>query len=445
MLTPESVKVQSLGECRIPSPMGLSTVLGDGVVNYVPDDARMPAKVELSSDVPGQAGVCFEKAGPRRNIYFDPIETSAAIVTCGGLCPGLNNVIRSLVLELHYHYGVKNILGIRFGYTGLDPDSLREPISLTPEFVEDIHKDGGTVLGSSRGPVALDRAVNFLRRRGVNILFCIGGDGTQRGARCLSQEAERQAYPLAVIGIPKTIDNDIEYVQQTFGYYTAIDKAREVIDCAHNEARGALGGIAVVKLMGRDAGFIAAGAAVASQDVNFTLVPELHFDLDGPGGLLDLLEKRITERGHAVVVVAEGAGQYLLSGDKDNRDASGNVLLGDIGVFLTARIKAYFKDREVRSTVKYIDPSYIIRSVPANCEDALLCDQMARNAAHAGMAGRTGMLIGYWYDVFIHVPILLATSQKKQMSPESDLWRSVLATTGQPVRIGASTGNFIEK
>ena len=445
MLTPESVKVQSLGECRIPSPMGLSTVLGDGVVNYVPDDARMPAKVELSSDVPGQAGVCFEKAGPRRNIYFDPIETSAAIVTCGGLCPGLNNVIRSLVLELHYHYGVKNILGIRFGYTGLDPDSLREPISLTPEFVEDIHKDGGTVLGSSRGPVALDRAVNFLRRRGVNILFCIGGDGTQRGARCLSQEAERQAYPLAVIGIPKTIDNDIEYVQQTFGYYTAIDKAREVIDCAHNEARGALGGIAVVKLMGRDAGFIAAGATVASQDVNFTLVPELHFDLDGPGGLLDLLEKRITERGHAVVVVAEGAGQYLLSGDKDNRDASGNVLLGDIGVFLTARIKAYFKDREVRSTVKYIDPSYIIRSVPANCEDALLCDQMARNAAHAGMAGRTGMLIGYWYDVFIHVPILLATSQKKQMSPESDLWRSVLATTGQPVRIGASTGNFIEK
>ena len=445
MLTPESVKVQSLGECRIPSPMGLSTVLGDGVVNYVPDDARMPAKVELSSDVPGQAGVCFEKAGPRRNIYFDPIETSAAIVTCGGLCPGLNNVIRSLVLELHYHYGVKNILGIRFGYTGLDPDSLREPISLTPEFVEDIHKDGGTVLGSSRGPVALDRAVNFLRRRGVNILFCIGGDGTQRGARCLSQEAERQAYPLAVIGIPKTIDNDIEYVQQTFGYYTAIDKAREVIDCAHNEARGALGGIAVVKLMGRDAGFIAAGAAVASQDVNFTLVPELHFDLDGPGGLLDLLEKRITERGHAVVVVAEGAGQYLLPGDKDNRDASGNVLLGDIGVFLTARIKAYFKDREVRSTVKYIDPSYIIRSVPANCEDALLCDQMARNAAHAGMAGRTGMLIGYWYDVFIHVPILLATSQKKQMSPESDLWRSVLATTGQPVRIGASTGNFIEK
>ena len=447
MLTPENIKVKSLGECRIESPMGLSTVLGDGIVNYVPDDARMPAVVELSSSVPGREGVCFEKAGPRQHIYFDPPRTSAAIVTCGGLCPGLNNVIRSLVLQLHYHYGVKNILGIRFGYTGLDPEPGGEPINLTPEFVEDIHKDGGTVLGSSRGPVEFDRAVNFLRQRGVNILFCIGGDGTQRGAQCLSEEARRQGYPLAVIGIPKTIDNDIKYVQQTFGYYTAIDKAREVVDCAHNEARGALGGIALVKLMGRNAGFIAAGATVASQDVNFTLVPELHFEVDGPGGLLDLLEKRIAQRKHAVIVVAEGAGQDLLptGGEKKLRDASGNVLLADVGVYLADRIEAYFKDRKVRSTVKYIDPSYIIRSVPANCEDAVLCDQMARNAVHAAMAGRTEMLIGYWYDVFIHLPISLATSQKKRMSPESDLWRSVLATTGQPVRIGAATGNSVKK
>jgi 6-phosphofructokinase 1 len=320
----------------------------------------------------------------------------------------------------------------------LDPDSGLEPISLTPEFVEDIHKDGGTVLGSSRGPVDLDKAVGFLKDKGVNILFCIGGDGTQRGAQALSEEARRQGCPLSVIGIPKTIDNDIQYVSQTFGYYTAIDQARAVIDCAHNEARSARGGIAVVKLMGRDAGFIAAGATVASQDVNLTLVPELDFELEGPGGLFDLLEKRITGRGHAVLVVAEGAGQHLLPKDESNRDASGNVLLSDIGVFLVDKIKAYFKDREVSATVKYIDPSYILRSIPANCEDALLCDQMARNAAHAGMAGKTEMLIGYRYDVFIHVPIPLVTSQKKHMSPESDLWRGVLSATGQPVHIGRS-------
>jgi len=438
VLSHDNVKVKSLGECRIPSPVGLSTVFGDGIVNYVPDDALMPAAVELSSNVPGQEGVFFEKAGPREKIFFDPADTSAAIVTCGGLCPGLNNVIRSLVMQLHYHYGVKDILGIRFGYGGLDPESGLEPIRLTPEFVEDIHKDGGTVLGSSRGPVALDRAVNFLRDSGVDILFCIGGDGTQRGAQALSEEAQRQGYPLAVIGIPKTIDNDIRYVSRTFGYYTAIDKAREVIDCAHNEARSALGGIAVVKLMGRDAGFIAAGASVASQDVNIALVPELEFDLDGPGGLLDLLETRIATRGHAVVVVAEGAGQHLLPRDEDNRDPSGNIVLSDIGIFLAGRIKEYFKNRKYVATVKYIDPSYILRSIPANCEDALLCDQMARNAAHAGMTGRTEMLIGYRYDVFIHVPIPLVTSEKKQMSPESELWRSVLAATGQPVSLALS-------
>ncbi|MBT3201866.1 MAG: ATP-dependent 6-phosphofructokinase [Phycisphaerales bacterium] len=439
MLSPETVKVKSLGECLIPSPVGLSTVFGDGVVNYVPDDAQMPVTVENTSEIADQGGAYFEKAGPREKIYFDPANTSAAIVTCGGLCPGLNNVIRSLVLELHHHYKVKNILGVRYGYRGLDPNMGFEPIDLTPEFVEDIHKDGGTVLGSSRGPVDLDNAVGFLRDKGVNVLFCIGGDGTQRGAQALSEKARSLGYPISVIGIPKTIDNDIKYVNQTFGYYTAIDQARDVIDCAHNEARSAIGGIAVVKLMGRDAGFIAAGATVASQDVNMTLVPEQGFKLDGPGGLFELLEKRIIERDHAVVVVAEGAGRNLLPKGEETLDASGNVLFDDIGVFLAGKIKSHFKDRDVSVTVKYIDPSYTIRSVAANCEDALLCDQMARNAAHAGMAGRTEMLIGFRYDVFIHVPIPLVTSRKKCMSPESDLWRSVLSTTGQPIRIGAAT------
>jgi len=396
----------------------------------------MPVTVELSPGAQGAGGLSFEKAGPRRLIYFDPPRASAAIVTCGGLCPGLNNVIRSLFSQLYYHYGVTNILGIRHGYMGLDPASSFEPIQLTPEFVEDIHKEGGTALGSSRGPVEFATAVNFLRDRGVNMLFCIGGDGTQRGVQALSDEAGRQGYPLAVVGIPKTIDNDIKYVQQTFGYFTAIDKAREVINCAHTEAKGAPNGIAVVKLMGRNAGFIAAGATVASQDVNFTLVPELDFDLDGPMGLLALLENRIIDRGHAVIVVAEGAGQHLMPRGEVRRDASGNVLPQDVGPFLVARIKAHFADRDVRAAVKYIDPSYIIRSIPANCEDSLLCDQLARNAVHAGMAGKTAVLIGFWYDVFIHVPIPLVTSRKKQMSPESDLWRSVLAATGQPVYIG---------
>jgi len=436
MLTPEEVIVETLGERRIPSPLQLSTVVGDGVVNFVPDEARMPACVEVMPTPDEQAPVFFEKAGPRQMLYFDPAKTRAAVVTCGGLCPGLNNVIRSLFHELYHRYGVKDVLGIRYGYMGLDPANDCLPMELTPKIVQNIHKEGGTMLGSSRGPMNCTNAIRFLRGRRINLLFCIGGDGTQRGSHALAEEARRQGCQMAVVGIPKTIDNDIMYVQRTFGYHTAVDKACEVVDCAHTEARGAMNGIAVVKLMGRDAGFIAAGAAAASQDVNFALVPEVPFELEGEGGLMHLLRERVTTRGHAVVVVAEGAGQHLIQKTEIRRDASGNILHEDIGPFLASAIKSYFKNADIPTSVKYIDPSYIIRSVPANCEDALLCDQLARNAVHAGMAGKTDVLIGYWYDVPIHVPIMLAVSEKKQMSPESELWRATLAATGQPVTIG---------
>ena len=436
VLTPDSVKVENLGPRLVASPLELSTVVGDGVVNFVPDEARMPACVEVTSGRRDRHEVLFEKAGPRGMIHFDPAKTRAAIVTCGGLCPGLNNVIRSIFLELYHRYGVKHVLGIRYGYMGLDPANDNLPVELTPEIVEDIHKEGGTILGSSRGPLNHVNAVRFLAGRQVNVLFCIGGDGTQRGAHALADEANRQGHPLAVVGIPKTIDNDIKYVQRTFGYHTAVSKACQVVDCAHTEAKGAPNGISVVKLMGRDAGFIAAGAAAASQDVNFALVPEVPFELEGDRGLLNLLRQRVLARNHAVIVVAESAGQHLMKKGETRRDASGNILHEDIGPFLAAAVKNYFKRQDIRATVKYIDPSYIIRSVPANCEDSLLCDQLARNAVHAGMAGKTDVLMGYWYDVLIHVPIMLAVSEKKQMDPESELWRAALAATGQPVRIG---------
>ncbi len=435
MPTSDAVRIHTLGERTIRSPLKLSKVYGDGLVNFVPDDARMPIEVEVNTGRPRSSEAMFEKAGPREWIYFDPTDTTAAIVTCGGLCPGLNNVIRSLVLELHHHYRVPRILGIRYGYMGLDPANGLAPCELTTDFVDDIHMDGGTVLGSSRGPVEMDTAVGFLRDRGVNILFCIGGDGTQRGALALANHALASGYRLAVVGIPKTIDNDIRYVWRTFGYYTALEEARKIVACAHVEAKGAPRGIALVKLMGRDAGFIAAGTAVASQDANFVLVPEVPFVLEGPGGFLDCLAQRMVRRDHAVIVVAEGAGQDQIPAAEQRRDASGNLLHQDIGPFLARRIKDFFKQRGTPVNLKYIDPSYIIRSIPADCEDALLCDQLARHAVHAAMAGKTGMLIGQWYNVFTHVPIALAVAEKKYMSTEGELWRAALAATGQPAHM----------
>jgi 6-phosphofructokinase 1 len=411
------METPTLGEARIASRL----------THTVSDDLRIPERIEVGAE----PGLQFEHAGPRAKLFFDPKETRAGIVTCGGLCPGLNNVIRSLFLELHYGYGVAEVLGFRGGYSGLDPDSGVEPVKITPEFVEGIHREGGTILSSSRGPVDVCRAVDNLIGRGVNVLFTVGGDGTQRGANDLYQEARRRGRPLSVVGVPKTIDNDVAFVSRTFGFFSAVEEAARVLDCAHTEARSVPGGIGVVKLMGRHAGFITAGAVVASQDVNFALIPEVPFKLES---FLAALKERMTTKSHAVIAVAEGAGQELLGGETAERDASGNVKLRDIGPFLCERIRSYFKAEEIPVVLRYFDPSYQVRSRPANSEDALLCDLYARHAVHAAMAGKTGVVIGFLHQRFIHVPIEVLCARTKRLDPASGWWRSVLATTGQPER-----------
>jgi len=413
-----------LGKPRFPSP----------IRRTVSDELRVPEVIVRDPKSPASHELLFELAGPRARIFFDPKRTRAGIVTCGGLCPGMNDVIRSLFLELHHAYGVKEVLGFRGGYQGLDPARAAEPIWLTKEFLDGIHKEGGTVLGTSRGPVDISRAVDNLIRRRIDILFTIGGDGTQRGGHDLFQEAKRRGHALAVVGIPKTVDNDVAFVTRTFGYLTAVQEAARVIDRAHTEARSVHNGIALVKLMGRHAGFIAAGATVASQDVNFTLVPEVPFKLAGKRGFLAALRQRIVKRAHAVVVVAEGAGQDLLETGPAARDASGNVKLKDIGLLLRDRIEAHFKSEKIPVVIRYFDPNYFIRSSPANAEDSILCDLFARQAVHAAMAGKTGLVIGYLHDKFIHVPIELLTSRTKYMDPDGFAWSAVLAATGQPER-----------
>jgi 6-phosphofructokinase 1 len=434
MLTVDQLKVASLGPAEFRSPLRLSSTSGDDLSDFTPETARLLLHADFAAEAEIRPELSFEKAGPRQDIYFDPPKTAAAIVTCGGLCPGLNNVIRSVFLQLHHNYGVKNILGIRYGYCGLSPARPVPPVRLTEEYVESIHKLGGTVLGTSRGPEEPRVIVDFLESNGVNLLFPVGGDGTQRGAHAIAMEAQRRGLPLSVVGIPKTIDNDLPYVWESFGYKTALDKAREVLDCAHAEAKGVHNGLSLVKLMGRYSGSIAAGATLASQEVNFTLVPEVPFRLEGEGGFLAVLKRRILARRHAVVVAAEGAGQDLMPQGPAEKDASGNLKLGDIGPFLRDKILHYFAAEGVPVNVRYFDPSYIIRSVPANTEDSLLCDRLARNAVHAAMAGKTDVLVGLWYNTFIHVPIPLAIAEKKRLHPESEVWRSVLSSTGQPAR-----------
>ena len=326
----ETIAISNLGPRVHRSPLRLDS-LGSIESTFIHDG--MYYRDPLRDDGPR-----FERSGPREHLFFDPAKTKVAVVTCGGLCPGLNNVIRSLYLQLHYHYGVPAVMGIRYGYSGFAPEATAPPLWLNAEMVNSIHQMGGTLLGTSRGPISADMVVDFLEQRGVSVLFTVGGDGTQRGAHAFATEIERRKLPIAVIGIPKTIDDDVQYVNRSFGYFTAIQKAKEVINSAHVEAHCVNNGISIVKLMGRDSGFIAAGATLASQEVNFTLVPEVPFKLEGECGLLAMLHRRVLERRHAVIVVAEGAGQHLMP-PSEERDASGNQLHRDIGLFLRHKIQ----------------------------------------------------------------------------------------------------------
>jgi 6-phosphofructokinase 1 len=413
-----------LGECRIPSPMpGVQFVNEEAHVLYQGDLREIESYQKAGKKPP-----CFEMAGPREKIYFDPSKLKCGIVTCGGLCPGLNDVIRAIVLSLNHHYGVRTVFGFRYGYEGLSYRYAHTPTELTPEMVQDIHQQGGTILGSSRGSQDVSEMVDTLEQMNVGILFTIGGDGTLRGAQALAEEIGRRNLKIGVIGIPKTIDNDISYMERSFGFTTAVSEATTAIYAAHSEAAGARNGIGLVKLMGRHSGFIAAFATLANSDVNFCLVPEVRFGLKS---FLESLKERLETRHHAVVVAAEGAGQDLMEGELE-RDASGNIRLGDIGVFLKDQITNYFKQAGMEVTLKYIDPSYTIRSMPACPPDSVLCLMLGHNAVHAGMAGRTNMVVGNWKGEFTHIPIAAAVSKRKEIDPKDKLWTGVLSSTGQP-------------
>ncbi|WP_243438415.1 ATP-dependent 6-phosphofructokinase [Fundidesulfovibrio soli] len=420
-LSADDTRIPTLGTAKIPNPRKSSL--------FVSDDHGVLLDVAYRPGVANPTSPVFQQGGPRANIYFDPPKTKCAVVTCGGICPGANDVIRSIVMEAHHGYDISAILGVRYGLSGFTPKSSPDVMELTPANVADIHEFGGTVLGSSRGPQNPEDVVDALERLNVGVLFMLGGVGTMRAAQAVNAVTTKRGLKIAVVCVPKTIDNDIHFVHCTFGFDTAVEKAVEAIRCAHVEALGSPYGVGMVKLMGRESGFIAAAAALAIKEVNFVLVPEQTFTLEGPAGFLPTLEARLKRRGHAVVVVAEGAGQHLLP-ESGLTDASGNRILGDICGLLLKEMKRYFKDR-LPMTVKYIDPSYIIRSVPAGASDRAHCNMLGAMAVHAGMAGKTGLMVTEIHDIPAHVPLPLVTVERKRMDLTSNFWQQVLDSTGQ--------------
>jgi len=435
-MNPADLAVKCLGPCRIDSPLKSLVESRRTTVHYVAEDDRVlfhdTVMLAASAGLPIDQLPGFEPAGPRRKIFFEPAKMRVGIVTCGGLCPGINDVIRGIVMELSFHYGVQRIHGFRNGYQGFIPRYGHDVLDLTPEVVSQIDEGGGTLLGTSRGGQDAGEIVDCLERMNISALFVVGGDGTLRGAMQIAALIAERGLKIAVVGVPKTIDNDIPYIDQSFGFQTAFAEATSSIRAAHVEAKASPNGVGLVRLMGRHSGFIACYASLAEPDANYVLIPEVPFQLDGPGGLLDHLLDRVRRRGHAVIVVAEGAGQDLCADSDEARDASGNRRLEDIGLYLKRRISDHFAAAGEEINLKYIDPSYMIRSVAAGPFDSVYCLRLAQNAVHAALAGRTECVVGRWHGRFVHVPMPLAVSHRNQVAPDGDLWLSVLEATGQP-------------
>ena len=440
--------VEDLGPCKVPSPIKLSREHGDFRASYVKDDSFVRYHVNVYGDAEpdkDDKSNLMQKAGPREFIYFNPSHITAGICTCGGLCPGLNDVIRAVVRCLWNRYGVHRIKGFQFGYKGFFPDSNFDTIDLTPTNVDTIHKIGGSFLGTSRGGGnRVEDIVDCIESLNINVMFIIGGDGTQRGSLDIANEIERRGLKVAVVGIPKTVDNDLEFIDRSFGFETAVQKATEAVSSIHMEAISQINGIGLVKLMGRESGFIATATALASHEANFCLIPEVPFDLDGPNGFLANLEKRLEKRHHAVIIVAEGAGQDLLV-TTDQTDASGNKKLADIGIYIRDKITEYFAAKDIHIKLKYIDPGYQVRAAVTTANDSLYCERLGNNAVHAAMAGKTKIVIGLVHGKYVHIPIQMATMRRKKVDPEGSLWRDALDATGQPIAMVNNMNSIKER
>ncbi|KAL9247715.1 hypothetical protein vseg_021118 [Gypsophila vaccaria] len=408
--------------------------------DYVNNDDRTLLKVIKFASPTSAGAECIDpncswveqwvhRAGPRKEIYFEPKKVKAAIVTCGGLCPGLNDVIRQIFFTLE-RYGVEKIFGVRYGFRGFfDPDLPLK--KLTREQVQDINLEGGSLLGVSRGGASMSDIVDNIEAKEIDMVFVLGGNGTHAGANAMHAECRKRKLKVSIVCIPKTIDNDILLMDKTFGFDTAVEEAQRAINSSYIEAHSAYHGIGLVKLMGRSSGFIAMHASLASGQVDVCLIPEVPFTLDGPNGVLQHLEHLIRTKGAAVVCVAEGAGQELLA-KPDLKDASGNAILGDIGVHIKQQIKRYFNEKGIHADVKYIDPTYMVRSVRANASDAILCTVLGQNAVHGAFAGYSGITVGICNTHNVYLPITEVIHSPRTVNPNSRMWHRCLTSTGQP-------------
>eukprot|EP00668_Euglena_longa_P014128 GGOE01018102.1.p1 GENE.GGOE01018102.1~~GGOE01018102.1.p1 ORF type:complete len:494 (+),score=144.75 GGOE01018102.1:38-1483(+) len=360
------------------------------------------------------------RAGPRREVYFGT-DTNACIVNTGGLCPGLNSVIEELVRTLDT-YNADTIYGIRYGFLGFDTTEYM-PLILTPHSVLNIHQRGGTILGTCRGSFNEDLILKFLKECNIGQMYVIGGDGSHRAALRIHALCKEHQLRCVVVGIPKTIDNDILFFDKTFGFDTAVEVASKVIDCSFVEASSVKNGVGVVKVMGRDSGFVARNAALSNNVVDACLIPEVPFEIKGNGGLLPWLDGHLATKHCAVIVICEAAGQQHLP--CLGKDPTGHNIYEDTGKWLKKAIETHWQETGQEGKVFLIDPSYMLRSVPANTGDNMFCIQLAQAAVHTAYSGYSGVTVGRYHDLYGVMPIEMVVSGLRKVNPKGSLWQTL--------------------
>ena len=421
---PRTGQWANAGGCRYTNP--------DGTCSVQEEDSTLSAHVRLLPELPASWAV---RAGPRDTIYFDPSAITAGIVTVGGLCPGVNHILQALVVALTA-YGVRDIRGIRYGLRGFFETDY-PPVPLSVESVDQIHLNGGTVLGTSRGGSNVPRIVDAIQLMKLDQVYLVGGNGGNAAADAIHRECKARGYPCAVVGLPKSIDNDILLIDSCFGFSTATNEAQRAIMAASVEARSAHNGIGLVKLMGRSSGFLAAQASVGAGVVDVCLLPEVTFDLQQ---VLSYVFDVLKRRGHAVIVVAEGAAQDTMRAElqasglevPDERDPSGNPLLLDVGKWLRDKLKAAAHERQTQIDLKYLSPAYMIRSVVADSGDAVYCRMLGHSAVHGAMAGFSGITAGVCSKHYVLLPSHEVVRTTRRLDPRGRLYRMMRAALGQP-------------
>ncbi|MEO7804127.1 MAG: ATP-dependent 6-phosphofructokinase [Actinomycetota bacterium] len=322
------------------------------------------------------------------------------VFTGGGDCPGLNAVIRAIVRKGIGHYE-DTIVGFRDGWEGVLSGTVQE---LTFENTRGILHRGGTILGTSRtnpfgegdGP---DRIRATLATHGVDMLIPIGGEDTLGAASKLHEEG------IPLVGVPKTIDNDLSGTDYTFGFDTAVNVATEAIDRLHTTAESHHR-VMVVEVMGRHAGWIALHAGIAG-GADLMLIPERPFDIEEV--VAHLQHRHATGKGFSIVVVAEGAvpKDGSMHTESDQLDEFGHVRLRGIGSALEQQIEAR-TGFETRATIL----GHIQRGGTPTAFDRVLATRFGVAATEAAHQGKTGMMVALHATSIVLVPLSVAVKPK---------------------------------